>query len=129
MSMSNSFSAGTAGIGVNEISKMLPFTENLTKLKVGSERSHVRIDIADYQSILGITKRREKAITLCITIESENRQVFVPQYLLQESSYWLKIENKIIENLISDSESDSDSDIELGDSDSSVDESDDDIEQ
>lgn len=107
---------------VNYIIKVLPFAKNLTNLTIGSERSNVQIDIDNFKTILEIVKKREKAIKLCITINSERRHVFVPLHLLQESSYWLKIENDIISNLhlvISDSES------ELEDSDSSVEDSDD----
>lgn len=119
------------GIGVNQIIKMLPFAEKLTKLTIGCERSHVRIDIVNFQSILRTVKSREKAKNLCIQITSENRHVFVPQHLLQESIYWLKVDNEIYENLRSVM-TDSDSDTELQDSSSdddsvaSVEDSDDD---
>lgn len=110
------------GIGVNQLKQMLPFAKNLTKLTIGCERSQVQIDIIEYQTILEIVKSREKAIKLCITINSEKRHVFVPQHLLQESSYWLKIDNEIFDNFSSIM---SDSDSELGDADSSsVDDSD-----
>lgn len=109
------------GIDVKGIVKMLPYAQNLSKLSIGSERAYVQIGVVEYQSILEIVKGREKARKLCITIESEHRQVFVPAKLQQENSYWVKLENDIIENLRSDM-SDSESDAELSDNGTSSDE-------
>lgn len=113
-------------IDVKGIVKMLPFAQNLSKLSIGCERSNVQIGIVDYRSILYIVQGRGKAVQLRIKIESESRNLFVPFNLLQENSYWVKIDNEITPNLrsvMSDSESES----ELLDSDSSsADESDDD---
>lgn len=72
------------GIDVKEIKKMLPYAANLTKLKIGSDRSNVQIEINDYKSLLNVVKSREKANRLCITITSECQKVFVPRYLLQD---------------------------------------------
>lgn len=111
-------------IVANDIIKMLPFAEKLTKLRIGSERAHVHIDIDNYKSILAIVKSRPKSTKLCIDINSPNRYVFVPRSILQKSIYWLEIRNEIHENLhliMSDSESDIE-ELDDSDSDSSTDE-------
>lgn len=87
-------------IVAEDVVKMLPFAEKLTKFTVGSERSNVQIDISTYQSILRIVKNREKYNKLYICINSDKQHVFVPKQMLQESSYWLEIENPILVNLL-----------------------------
>lgn len=111
------------GIVVNDVIKMLPFAEKLSKLTIGSVKSNVRIDIHPYKSILAIVKSRHKATKLSIDINSQKRHVFVPKHLLEENIYWLQINNEIVEylHLVT---SDSESENELQDSDSSTEEED-----
>lgn len=104
------------GIFVNDIIKMLPFAEKLSKLLIESVRSNIQIDIDAFQSILMIVKGRRKATKLSIHISSENPLVFVPKHLLRENVYWIQIENEIGEKYsFNDSESEN---VELQESDS-----------
>lgn len=95
------------GVGVHDLLKMLPFARNLEMLKFGSSLSNVQIDVGEYQSILRIVKNRANATSLCIIITSEKPHVSVPQYMLQENRYWLRIENGIAENIKYDKKTDS----------------------
>lgn len=108
------------GINVKQVIQMLPFAVNLRKLTIGPEKSRVQISIDDYRTILQIVQMRQKVTHLCIVICSETRQVLVPKDILQQSSYWLKVENEIIEN-VGGIMSDSDSDAETDDDDSASD--------
>lgn len=90
----NELSIDIEGITTHNVVEMLRFTEKLSRLRIGCERSNVRINLKIYQSILGIVKCRQILNKLFIHITSHLSGVVVPKHVLLANSYWLQLESE-----------------------------------